>query len=165
MDKKVKVGLAAASMIATISIIAMIVKAYRKRKADKQNEAHSSFREQLENTAEPEKIERAALQQAFDPDFWRTVQHGVISKSKANTLAKKIEAAWNGGTFWDDLEEQVYEAFNDALIKTFADVSRVAEEYKQKEVAGKDLWNHLEYKLSDSEFAKVKAIVIKKIAK
>lgn len=165
MDKRIKIGLGAVGMIGTISIIAMMVRAYRKKKAEKQDEEHSKFREELENTEEPEKIERAALQQAFDPDYWQSVQHAVISQSKANGLAKKIEEAWNGGTFWDDLEDEVYDAFRDTSLKTFADVSRVSDEYKKKEIAGKDLWKHLEYKLSDSEFATVKGIVIKKIAK
>lgn len=162
MDKRIKIGL---GMIGTISIIAIIVRAYRKKKAEKQDAAHKEFSQQLENQEEPEKIERAALQQAFDPEYWKTVQHQIISQSKAKSLAKKIEEAWNGGTFWDDLEEEVYDAFKDNTLKTFADVSRVANAYMDEDVAGKDLWKHLEYKLSDSEFAIVKGIVIKKIAK
>jgi len=166
MNMKTKIGL---GMIATISIIAAIA-AYRKRKAEKQDAAYEKFSEKLENTEEPEKIERAALQQAFDPNYWKSVVsrtgiHKLISAGDAKTLAKKIEAAWNGGTFWDDLEEEVYDAFNNTKLKTFADVSRVADAYKEKEVAAQDLWKHLEYKLSDSEFATVKGIVIKKIAK
>gem|GEM_PF-3372818 len=138
----------------------------RKKKKEQQDEGYQKFRDQLEHREEPEKIKRAVLQQAFDPDYWKSVSsrlgHSLISAANAKKLAQKIKAAWNAGIFWDDLEEKVYEAFENTKLKTYADVSRMADAYRSKEVAGEELWGHLKYKLSEDEFAKVKSIVIQK---
>ena len=90
-----------------------------------------------------------------------TITGKVIDEKTALEIAKQIAAAWNAGSFWDDLEEEVYRAFEDHRLKTFADVSRVAAAYKSKSIANKDLWSHLKDKLSADEFSKVKSIVIK----
>lgn len=158
------------SVLVALTITGFIVKAQIKKKEEKQDNDFGDFQTKLENTSEPEKIDRAVLQQAFSTSYWKEAvkkrgeNHSIISAAVATELAKQIYEAWNAGSFWDDLEEEVYRAFEDHRLKTFADVSRVAEAYKTKAVANKDLWIHLKDKLSDTEFSKVKAIVIKKIA-
>ena len=164
MEKKMLYGIGA---IGLLTGVGLIVNAVIKKKNAKKNESFNKFRTELENTTEPEKINEAVLNKAFNPNFWKEISSqgkAVIDENTALEIAKKIAAAWNAGTFWDDLEEEVYRAFEDHRLKTFGDLSRVAHAYQSKEVIGKDLWKHLNSKLSTSEFAKVKNIVAKKIA-
>ncbi|MEQ8624475.1 MAG: hypothetical protein RJQ00_06455 [Vicingaceae bacterium] len=164
MDKRWIYGL---GVIGAITAIGFSVKAYNKQQQEKKDKAFNEFRTNLENTTEPEKINKAVLSSAFNPTFWKEIAakgKRVVGEKTALELAKKISAAWNAGTFWDDLEEEVYRAFEDHRLQTFADVSRVADAYQSSKVEGKDLWKHLNAKLSTAEFAKVKSIVIKKIA-
>lgn len=166
MNRKHKVILTGLSLFTVIGIGIMV---YRKKKQNQKNADYLKFSTQLQNNQEPEKINRADLQQAFNTNYWKTVSSNgrtkpVISSTRAKEIAKRIYGAWNAGSFWDDLEQEVYLAFEDQHLQSFADVSRVAYEYTQKSIAGKDLWKHLAYKLSESEFAKVKGIVAKKNA-
>lgn len=156
-------------MVVTLTVLGLIIRNVIKKKKKSQDAAFKKFITSLENTTEPEKIDQAVISRAFSTSYWREVvakkgSGAVITELVAIELAKKIAAAWNGGFFWDDLEDEVYRAFEDHRLKTFGDVSRVADAYGSDKVLGRDLWQHLEYKLSDSEFAKVKSIVIKKIA-
>jgi len=152
-------------MVAELALLGLLVaggitfhiRAKNKRK--KQDENFKRFFQKLTNAKEPESIERADLQKAFDPEYWKeyTGSVSLISDAKAKELAVQIYEAWNAGTLWDDLEEEVYEAFQSRFLKSYADVSKVAEAYDT--VAGRDLWDHLEDKLSDQEMAEVKRIV------
>jgi uncharacterized protein YdbL (DUF1318 family) len=153
------------SIIAILSITGIVVTVQRKRAKEKKDRAFGKFIGDLESSTEPEKINEAVLNKAFNPTYWQQASKNgsVISEKVAIEIAKQIEAAWNAGSFWDDLEEEVYRAFEDHRLKTFSDVSRVSNAYQSKSIANKDLWKHLSAKLSSEEFAKVKNIVIKKI--
>ncbi len=159
------------AFIGVTSLLLISGIALMSRKQKKKKEAASeSFTDELERNIEPSKIDSALLSEAFSPTYWKSDKSKqsnakpIISKEIALEIAKQIYGAWDAGLFWDDLEDEVYRAFSDYRLKTFADVSRVANEYGSKEVAGKDLWKHLNSKLSSSEFAQVKKIVIQKIA-
>lgn len=143
-------------------LIGISVAIVRNKKKKKEKEGQE-FIEELEQAIEPEKIEKNLLSEAFSPDYWRSVsnQKALISQKEAFELAKKIDDAW-GGWFWDDDEDQVYGAFQDHRLKTYADVSKVTDQYKNGGVNGGDLWEDLNDKLSDSELARVKKIVIDK---
>jgi len=153
-------------LIGGLTAIGFTIKLVAQKKQKKKDASFNQFRTDLENISEPEKIDEAVLSRAFNPSFWKEAKTKgitIISEKTAIEIAKQIAEAWNAGSFWDDLEEEVYRAFEDHRLKTFSDVSRVADAYRSKEVISKDLWNHLTSKLSSSEFAKVKKIVIKKI--
>lgn len=163
MNKNIIYGL---GLIGALTTIGFTVKAIKKKQTEKKEAAFNQFRTELENTTEPEKINEAVISRAFNPNYWKEVLamgKAVINKKAALEIAKQIAGAWNAGSFWDDLEEEVYRAFEDHRLKTFADVSRVAHAYQTKAVLSKDLWKHLIAKLSSSEFAEVKNIVVKKI--
>ncbi len=163
MEKRIGYGL---GVIGALVSIGLIVKTISKRNQKKKDAAFNSFRTELQNTTEPEKINHAVLNQAFNPNYWKEAKakgRSVIDEKTAIEIAKQIAAAWNAGFLWDDLEEEVYRALEDHRLKTFSDVSRVADAYRSKVVLQKDLWKHLKDKLSSREFAKVKNIVIKKI--
>lgn len=134
-----------------------------RRKTDKKEEKGEAFIQELEQAIEPEKIKKALLSEAFSPDYWKSVsnQKALIPQKGAFELAKKIDDAW-GGWFWDDDEDQVYGAFEDHRLKSYADVSKVTDQYRSEEIGGGDLWEDLNDKLSDSELARVKKIVIDK---
>jgi len=155
----------AISLVGVISISGIVIGVHRKRTKEKKDQAFGKFIEELESAKEPEKINEAVLNKAFNPTYWQEAsQKGtVISEKVALEIAHRIAAAWNAGSFWDDLEEEVYRAFEDHRLKTFRDVSRVSHVYQSEKVLGKDLWKHLISKLSSEEFAKVKSIVIKKV--
>lgn len=164
MDKKLIYGL---GLLGLLSAVGITVKVYKKKQQAKKDKAFNQFRTNLENSTEPEKINKAVLSSAFNPNFWKEITakgKSVIEEKTAIEIAKQIAAAWNAGSFWDDLEEEVYRAFEDHRLKTFGDVSRVAHAYQSSKVESKDLWKHLNSKLSTQEFAKVKNIVVKKIA-
>jgi len=153
-------------LVGLLTAVGFTVKLYREKLKEKKDQAFNEFRTSLENTTEPEKIDKAVLSSAFNPNFWKEIAAkgtAVIPEKTAIEISKQIAGAWNAGSFWDDLEEEVYRAFEDHRLKTFADVSRVADAYRSKKVLGIDLWKHLNSKLSSSEFAKVKNIVVKKI--
>lgn len=152
-------------IIGVLSITGIIVAVQRKRSKEEKDEAFGKFIIDLESSTEPEKINEAVLNKAFNPTYWQEASKkgAVISEGVAIEIAKQIAAAWNAGSFWDDLEEEVYRAFEDHRLKTFGDVSRVSNAYQSKNVMNKDLWKHLTDKLSSEEFATVKNIVIKKI--
>lgn len=164
MNKKVIIGL---SLLGLLTVTGISVKVYRKKQQEKKDKSFNQFRTTLENTTEPEKIEKAVLSSAFNPNYWKELTakgKQVISESVAVEIAQQIAGAWNAGTFWDDLEDEVYRAFEDHRLKTFGDVSRVADAYRSSKVLSKDLWKHLMAKLSTQEFATVKNIVVKKIS-
>lgn len=152
-------------IIGVLSITGIIVAVQRKRSKEEKDEAFGKFIIDLESSTEPEKINEAVLNKAFNPTYWQEASKkgAVISEGVAIEIAKQISAAWNAGSFWDDLEEEVYRAFEDHRLKSFGDVSRVSNAYQSKNVMNKDLWKHLTDKLSSEEFATVKNIVIKKI--
>ena len=152
-------------IIGVLSITGIIVAVQRKRSKEEKDEAFGKFIIDLESSTEPEKINEAVLNKAFNPTYWQEASKkgAVISEGVAIEIAKQIAEAWNAGSFWDDLEEEVYRAFEDHRLKSFGDVSRVSNAYQSKNVMNKDLWKHLTDKLSSEEFAKVKNIVIKKI--
>lgn len=152
-------------IIGVLSITGIIVAVQRKRSKEEKDEAFGKFITDLESSTEPEKINEAVLNKAFNPTYWQEASKkgAVISEGVAIEIAKQISAAWNAGSFWDDLEEEVYRAFEDHRLKSFGDVSRVSNAYQSKNVMNKDLWKHLTDKLSSEEFATVKNIVIKKI--
>jgi membrane-bound lytic murein transglycosylase B len=153
-------------LVGALTAAVFTAKAIAKKRQKKKDAAFNRFRTELENTTEPENINEAVLNQAFNPTFWKealTQGKQLISEKTAIEIAKQIAEAWNAGSFWDDLEEEVYRAFEDHRLKTFSDVSKVADAYRSKAVLSKDLWKHLNSKLSRSEFAKVKSIVVKKI--
>lgn len=163
MDKKIIIGGGAA--IGLLVIGSVLLATRKKKKQERTNSDFSDFKAKLTNVKEPEKINRAVLQQAFDPEYWKEARgSAIVSQSKANELANAIYDAWDSGWFWDDDEDAVYQAFEDQSLTSFADVSRVADAYRSDSVAGKDLWKHLEYKLSEDEFAQVKGIVSQKDA-
>tara|TARA_R110000868_G_scaffold250694_3_gene507432 strand:+ start:995 stop:1486 length:492 start_codon:yes stop_codon:yes gene_type:complete len=152
-------------IIGTLSVAGILVSVFRKKAKEKKDQAFGKFIGDLESSTEPEKINEAVLNKAFNPTYWQefSKKRAVISEKVAIEIAKQIAAAWNAGSFWDDLEEEVYRAFEDHRLKTFGDVSRVSFVYQSKSIANVDLWKHLSAKLSKKEFAKVKNIVIKKI--
>ncbi len=150
-------------LIGILSLTGIIVGVQRKKSKEKKDQAFGKFIGDLESSTEPEKINEAVLNKAFNPTYWQEASKtgSVIAEKVAIEIAKQIASAWNAGSFWDDLEEEVYRAFEDHRLKTFGDVSRVSHAYKSK--MNKDLWKHLSAKLSSEEFARVKNIVIKKI--
>ena len=73
----------AISLVGVISISGIVVGVHRKRTKGKKDQAFGKFIEELESAKEPEKINEAVLNKAFNPAYWQEAsQKGTVISEK-----------------------------------------------------------------------------------